>query len=156
MRILTDFLFVEICKISVLRVLFSPFCENLSFEFSFGAKVQQQTYLHLSCFEIVYQLSFMRLGNFVGSFQFKNNFIIYEEVSKILANRLTFIENLDRNLLFYRMTAFHQFFGKRVFINLLKKAITKRIVNVIEGVDGIGCYLLMKHRVLPIEKWNPD
>jgi len=129
------------------RSIFS-FRKYLSFEFRFGTKVQQQADLNISCFEIVYQLGFMRFGNFFSSLQFKDDLVIYKYISEIFANCLVFIEDLDGNLLLDRMSAFCQFFCKSIFIHFLKKAIPKCIVDMIEGIDDVRCYLFMKH-ILP-------
>ena len=87
----------------------------------------------------------MCFGSFFSGLQFKNNFVIHKNVRKILTNCLAFIENLDRNLLLDRMSAFGQFLGKGIFIYFLKKPIPERVVNMIEGIDDVRCYLFMKH-----------
>jgi len=42
----------------------------------FLTKVQQQSYFYFRCFQIIYQLKFVRLQQFVTSFLFKDNAII--------------------------------------------------------------------------------
>ena len=107
-QIFTDLynVFVGICQILDLRVLFFPFVKNLSFEFRFGTKVQQQTDLSIGCLEIVYQLGFMCFSNFFGNFQLQDNLVINKDVSKILTNCFPFIKDLNGDLLLDSVSTF--------------------------------------------------
>ena len=87
----------------------------------------------------------MRFCDFLGSLQLKDNLIIYKYISEILTNCFVLIENLNGNLLLDRMPALRQFFGEGIFIDFLEKAISKRIVYMIEGVDNVRSYLFMEH-----------
>lgn len=134
---------VWICVIHVL--LLPPFRKDFSFELCLGSEVEQQTYLKFCRFEVIHQLCFVFRRYCLSSFQFENDFIVNQQVSEILTDRLFFLEDLDRDLLFHRTTVFGQFLGKGIFINFLEKAISKHVVDTIESIDNIRCDLFMKH-----------
>lgn len=86
----------------------------------------------------------MRLVECLGCLYFDYDTLVNNYVSKVIANDFSFKIHLDWNLLLNVMSVFPQLVRKCVFIHLLKKTKTQRVVDLIERGENSPTHLWKK------------
>jgi hypothetical protein len=90
-------------------------------------------------------LNLVLLNQRLGSLEFDYHAFIDPQISVVLPNNLAAIGHIDRLLLFDFQSQLFKFDSERVFIDLLKKAGTKRVVDCIRTTDDLLCEVIVFH-----------